>query len=102
MLSWVGLMLEDSNKVHKALAILTIEKTLLTISGPTYDKVIHLLDKEYHCGLTSCYEHPEYLSEILKKLYGAAHKEIIKSINGKLAEFSYTEPVKRFIQILNQ
>ena len=95
-------MLENDNKVHKALAILAIEQTLLAISGPTYDKVIHLLNKEYHCGLTSCYEHPEYLNEILEKLYGAAHKEIIKSINGKLVEFSNTEPVKRFIQVLNQ
>ena len=98
----VGLMLVDSNLVHKALVILAIEKTLLTIGGPTYDKVIHLLEKEYRCGLTSCYEHPEYLTDILQKLYGAAYKEIIKSINEKLTEFSYTESIRKFVQVLNQ
>ena len=96
------MMLVDSNIVHKALVILAIEKTLLTVGGPTYDKVIHLLEKEYHCGLTSCYEHPEYLNDILKKLYGAAYKEIIKSINEKLTEFLYTESIRKFVQVLNR
>ena len=95
-------MFEDSNKVDKALTILAIERTLLTIGEPIYLQVIDILNKEYHCGLTDCYEHPEYLSAILKRLYGDAHTQIIKSINKKLEEFSYKEPIRRFVQVLSR
>ncbi len=90
------------NDIYKGLTVLAIEKTLLLIGEPTYDKVIEILNKEYHCYLTDCYEHPEYLSEILKKLYGNAHKEIIKSIHKKLEEFSHKEPVERFLQVISR
>ena len=95
-------MFEESSKVNKAITILAIERTLLTIGEPVYGQVIDILDKEYHCGLSDCYEHPEYLSAILKKLYGDAHRQIIKSINNKLEEFSYNEPIKKFVEVLSQ
>jgi len=53
-----------------------------------------MLDKNYHCYLTDCYEHPEYLSEVLKKLYGNSRNDVIESINKKLEEFSNKEPLK--------
>jgi len=95
-------VINDNDVVYKALAMLAIEKTLLTIGKSTYDKVIDMLYKNYHCYLSDCFEHPEYLSEILKKLYGNSHIEIIKSINRKLEEFSYKEPMERFLEIISQ
>jgi len=88
--------------VNKALVCLAIESTLLKIGKPTYDKVVHDLNKKYHCYLTDCYEHPEYLNQILKELFGPAHDAIIKSINEELEEFSYNEPIKKFVEIINQ
>ena len=94
--------LQKENDVYKALTVLAIEQTLLVIGEPTYDRVIEILNKEYKCYLSDCYEHPEYLSEILKKLYGYAHKEIIKSINKKLEEFSDKEHITRFIEVISR
>ena len=88
--------------VDKALVCLVMESTLLKIGKPIYDNVVHELDKKYHCYLTDCYEHPEYLNEILKKLYGNAHDVIIESINSQLEEFSYKEPIKKFVEIINR
>ena len=88
--------------VQKGLVCLVIESTLLKIGKPTYDKVVDDLNKKYHCYLTDCYEHPEYLSEILKGLYGNAHDVIIKSIHEQLEEFSYHESIKQFLQVINQ
>lgn len=88
--------------MDKALVCLVIESTLLKIGKPTYDKVVHDLNKKYHCYLADCYEHPEYLDEILKKLYGNAHDVIIQSINSQLEEFTYKEPIKNFIKVINR
>jgi hypothetical protein len=94
--------LPKNNDVYKALTILAIEKTLLDVGKAVYDKVISTLEKNYHCYLTDCYEHPEYLSEILKQLYGDSYNEIIESINKKLEEFSNKEPIERFLQVIHQ
>ncbi len=75
---------EDGSIIRKGLVTLTIEKALLDIGQPVYDKVVMTLKKEYNCFLPDCYEHPEYLNEILKKLYGNAHNVIVESINQQL------------------
>jgi hypothetical protein len=98
----MAVSLPKNNDVYMGLTILAIEKTLLDIGKPIYDKVISMLNKNYHCYLTDCYEHPEYLSETLKKLYGNSHNEIIESINKKLEEFSNKEPIERFLQVIHR
>ena len=79
-----------------------IESTLLKIDKETYDKVLQQLYKKYHCYITDCYEHPEYLNEILEGLYGNAYDVIVQSINKQLEEFSYKESIKKFIEGINQ
>lgn len=81
---------------------MTIEKALLDVGKETYGKVILELYKRYQSYLPDCYEHPEYLSEILKELYGKAHHAIIKSINEQLGEFSYHKPIARFLEVINK
>ncbi len=92
----------DNNLVKKALVSLSIEKTLLDIGKPTYDKVARELYDRYHCYLPDCYEHPEYLSEILKELYGNSHKVIVESIRKQLEEFSYHQPIARFLEVISK
>ena len=92
----------ENNILDKALTVLSVEKTLLDISKPTYDKVVAMLNKEYHCGFTDCYEHPEYLSATLKKLYGNAYNLIVEKIREQLEEFSYHKPISTFLEIINK
>jgi len=98
-MSWLN---DNDRVVFKALTILAIEKTLLDVGKPAYDKVISVLSKNYHCYLPECYEHPEYLNEVLKKLFGNSHIEIVKSINKQMEEYSHREPVGRFLEIINK
>ena len=88
------------DKVRKALVWSILEKTLMNIG--IYCKVIEELKKRHHCNLDDCYDHPEYLSIILKDLYGDAYKAVIKSINKHLEEFSYQESIARFLKVINQ
>ena len=93
-------MFDDKEEVKRALVTISIEKALLGIGKPIYDEVLNILNTQYHCYLPDCYEHPEYLSEILKKLYGNAGKVIIKSITVQLEEFNQHKPIKKFLEVI--
>lgn len=82
---------------RKALVVLAMEKALLEVGKPTYDEVLGRLFKDYHCYLSDCYEKPEYLSRVLKDLYGQSRLAIIKSIEKFLAEMNEYEDVTNFI-----
>ena len=79
-----------------------MESALIEIGKPIYDKVIHELFEKYHCYLTDCYEHPEYLNEILDGLYGNSHEAIVKSIKRQLEEFSNKKPIERFLEVISR
>ena len=88
--------------MHKALVCLAIETALIEIGKPIYEKVLHDLFEKHHCYLTDCYEHPEYLNEVLKGLYGNSHEAIVQSIKKQLEEFSYKKPIEKFLQVISQ
>jgi hypothetical protein len=88
------------SQIKKALVAFAIEKTLLDLGEPVYQKVTKTLKDDYGCYLPDCYEHPEYLKRILTDLYGNAHVTIINSIKTDLAEFSMQGPVQKFVLAL--
>ncbi len=90
------------NEVQKALTSLAIERTLLDFGKPVYEKVTNMLYKNYHCYIPDCYDHPEYLRDILGKIYGNAHHAIVESIHKQLDEFSYKKPVERFLEVISR
>ena len=92
----------NNDLLHKALVCLAIETALIEIGKPVYDKVLHDLFEKYHCYLTDCYEHPEYLNEVLKGLYGNVHDVIVESIKKQLVEFSTKKQIERFLKVLSQ
>ena len=95
-------MFERQDKNNKALVSVTIEKALLDMGKPVYDKVIEKLHKDYHCYLPDCYEHPEYLSKVLKELFGNVSKTIVESITKDLAKFDTNKPISRFLEVISQ
>jgi len=86
----------------KALVSMSIEKALLDVGKETYDEVAHDLYKRYHSYFQDCYEHPEYLSEILKQLYGNAGKAVVDSIRKQLEEFSDHDQITRLLEVISK
>lgn len=78
---------------------LAIKETLLEFGKPTYEKVVEYLYQEYHCVLTECYEHPEYLKTILQKIFGNAHMVIVESIKKHL-ESDEQKSVQEFLTVI--
>ena len=95
-------MFRDDDKIKKALICMCIENVLFGMGKPAYERVIEKLNEDYNCYLPDCYEHPEYLREILKELYGNASKVLIESINRDLKEFIQYGSVEKFLKIINQ
>ena len=91
----------NQEQIGKALVTLATQKALVDIGKPTYDKVVEMLYSKYHCYMSDCYEHPEYLSAVLKNLFGNSHVDIVNSIKKQLEEFSNKKPIGRFIEILS-
>ena len=87
-------------QIKKALVAFAVEKTLIDMGGPVFDKVAKTLKDDYGCYIPDCYDHPEYLKRVLLDLYGNAHTAIIHSIKNSLQEFSHQEPIGRFISVL--
>ena len=81
---------------------MAIELTLFEIGKETYDKVVKILYERYQSYIPDCYEHPQYLSEILKELFGNAHNAVVERIGEQLEEFSYNEPIAKFLKVISQ
>jgi hypothetical protein len=87
-------------QIKKALVAFAIEKALLDMGEPVFQKVTKTLKDDYNCYIPDCYEHPEYLKRILADLYGNAHTAIINSIKNSLHDFSNQGPIQKFISAI--
>jgi hypothetical protein len=87
-------------QIKKALVAFAIEKALLNLGEPVYQKVTKTLKDDYNCFIPDCYNHPEYLKRILVDMYGNAHTTIIHSIKSDLKEFSSQDPIQKFVLAL--
>ncbi len=87
-------------QIKKALVAFAIEKALLEMGEPVFQKVTKALRDDYNCYIPDCYEHPEYLKRILSDLYGNAHTAIITSIRNSLHDFSHQEPIQKFVSAI--
>ncbi len=87
---------------RKFLVGLAIEKTLLEINKSYLDKFESMIYERHQCSILDCYEHPEYLSEILKDIFGNSHMEVVKSVEKYLNEYSYHYPIEQFLQKINR
>jgi len=84
----------------KVLIIAAIEKSLLEIGKPDLNKVKQKLMEDYNRTLADCYEEPEFLSRILKDVYGKAHVTIVDAITKNLDSMSESKSVKEFLEMI--
>jgi len=78
----------ERKQLMKALAALAIERVLLGAGKPVFEKVSSKLQKEYKCYIPDCYDHPEYLGNVLKSIFGNSYVTIVEQIREELVEYS--------------
>jgi hypothetical protein len=92
----------EKDQLRKALVSLAVEKVLFDIGDPVYEKVIKQLSKDYDCYLPDCYEHPEYLNKVLKKIFGNSYVTIVQAIKKELDEQIIEKPIEIFISTISE
>ena len=92
----------DVNKkqVMRALIAISVEKVLLDIGKPVFDKVVTKLYKEYQCYIPDCYEHPNHLNSVLRSVFGNSHASIAQSIKSELKEHLEDDKVLQLINTM--
>ena len=92
----------EKENLMKALVTLSIEKVLLKMGTPVYEKVSNKLQKEYKCYIPDCYTHPEYLESVLKSLFGNSHTAISEGIRDELAEYVHDINIRTLIKTISR
>ena len=87
----------DKKQVMKALIAFSVEKVLLDTGKPVFDKVATRLYKEYQCYIPDCYEHPDYLNNVLRTVFGNSHLMISKAIKTELIEHLEDKAVLKLV-----
>ncbi len=98
----MNVMIDPFNlDVKKALVTLVIQEALIEVSKVMFELVFERLRKDYNCYVSDCYNHPEYLKDILKDFDDEFYHLIFNKIAKKLEKYSYQKQVKEFLTILS-
>lgn len=92
----------NGHGINQAKVALAIEKALLGIGAPAYERVIQKLYEDYHCQIFDCYDKPEYLSRIIKEMFGDNYKPIAESIRANLVDISEQNVIKDFLSVISK
>ena len=93
--------LDSENQMKKTMVMLALKNTLLELGIEEYDKVTDLLQSEHNCTLEDCYENPEYLKNVLKKLFGDSYRDIVNSLSENMKSILSQQSVKEFLEVLS-
>jgi len=89
-----------SDKAFKSVVTASVEKALLEIGKFELDSVVYRLKENYHCEISDCLDHPEYLKQILCELFGNSHEVIIKSIQESFQKTNMEKPLVDFLEVI--
>ena len=89
------------DQIKKAIVAINIENVLLEMGKPVFDTFTKKLYKNYYCYIPDCSDHPEYLNQIIKEMYGSSYNTIVNKITDRLAEFSYQKSIVEFIKVIS-
>ena len=94
-------MMVDYSKLFESVVTISVEKALLEIGKFELDSVVYRLKENYHCEISDCLDHPEYLKQILRELFGNSHQDILKSIHESIERTSMERPLVHFLNVLD-
>ena len=89
-------------EVDKDLIHVIIEAKLLKIGVNALETVGNSLQEKYGCHLGDCYEHPEYLKEILEDVFGESHYTIVNSIIDEIKKHNLDDKLCDFIVCMQE
>lgn len=98
----VSIPSSKNHERNKDLMVSIIDLALVKIGGAAFDQVRDRLYTKYHCFVTDCYEHPEYLKDVLMEIFGDCSKVVIESIKNDFRKISPDPGIEPFLKIMYQ
>ncbi len=90
------------NNNLKALVAISVEVVLMRMSGPQYFLALSRLERDYECKIADCFDHPEYLKNVLKDVYGNSYDRILGDLEAEMGEIVSEKEIKDFLNALRE
>ncbi len=90
------------NNNFKALVTISIEVVLMRAGGPQYFLILSRLERDYDCKIADCFEHPEYLKNVLKDVYENSYGGILDDLEAELGEIASEKEIRSFLNTLRE
>jgi len=90
----------DAYELKKDIVLYVLRQSLLESGETIFEMVNRSLLEKYGCGILDSFEKPEYLSDVLKYVYGGSYQKVVESIKKNLNKFSHESGIKEFVEVL--
>lgn len=89
-------------ELDKMAFITSIEVALMKKGNINYNTVGAKLDAYYSCSFVDCYDHPEYLRDVLREVYRDGYDSILDKIKSELENLTEMEKeINEFLKIMH-
>ncbi len=93
--------MQDHTNMERELITVAVEHALLQMGTAELEMVEYSLKNNYNCTIGDCLEHPEYLKQVLKELFGYCCEDTLSTIEYVVKGGNMDSQVKNFLTILN-
>jgi len=93
--------MHDHTNMKQELITVAVEHALLQMGTAELEMVEYSLKNDYNCTIGDCLDHPEYLKQVLKELFGYCCEDILSTIEYVVKGGNVDSQVKKFLTILN-
>lgn len=90
------------NNNLKALVAISIEVVLMRTSGPQYFLALSRLERDYECKIADCFDHPEYLKNVLRDVYEDSYDRILDDLEAEMGEIISEKEIRDFLNALRE
>ncbi len=85
---------------YKIALVASLEIVLMSLSNTKYHLMVAKLNSIYDLTLGGCYEHPEYLKDVLKEVYPEDYDYIISEVKARLDELVNEPELMKFFEVM--
>ena len=92
----------EGRSIKKIMMSVSVYMALLDLGMDDFERIRQKLYDYYGRNISDCYNHPEYLKEVLEELYGNKSEEIVKSIRKYFGNEEEKESDTSFLGVLSE
>jgi len=86
--------------MNQELITVAVEHALLQMGTAELEMVAYQLKNGYNCTIEDCFEHPEYLKQVLNELFGYCCEDILSTIEYVVRGGNMNSQIEKFLTAL--